>query len=366
MKILQVINSLDYGGAEKLVVEMAILLKKTNFDVEVLLIHRSKSDYEKRLQENGVVVNSLDVGNYYNPVVVYKLFKYINRYDLIHVHLFPLQYWVVIAKMLSFSSTPLVTTEHSTFNRRRSIRGFRLLDRIIYRAYKKIISISKETQEDLCQYLKRQDACFAVINNGIDVCAYQQAEGYSKEELLHVDNSIKIITMVGLFRQAKDQDTLIRAISRLDAKVHLVLVGDGERKNALVNLVKDLKLEGRVHFWGRRNDVPQIMKMSDIVVQSSHWEGFGLAAVEGMAAGKPVVASDVPGLSDVVRGAGCLFKPQQEDQLANILFRLLSDNVYYKQVCEACERRAQQYDKNWMIQDYIRVYETVAQDEKNH
>ena len=82
--------------------------------------------------------------------------------------------------------------------------------------------------------------------------------------------------------------------------------------------------------------------------------------------GKPVVASNVPGLSDVVRGAGCLFKPQQEDQLANILFRLLADNVYYEQVCEACERRAQQYDKNWMIQDYIRVYEAVVQDEKSY
>ena len=63
MKILQVINSLDYGGAEKLVVEMAILLKKTNFDVEVLLIHRSKSDYEKRLQELEKFVNEINLDN---------------------------------------------------------------------------------------------------------------------------------------------------------------------------------------------------------------------------------------------------------------------------------------------------------------
>ena len=365
MKILQVINSLDYGGAEKLVVEMAILLKKAYFDVEILLIHRSESSHEEKLHEMGVVVNSLDVNNYYNPIVVYELFKYINKYDLIHVHLFPLQYWVAMAKILSFSTTPLVTTEHSTYNRRRNIRGFRLLDRIIYRAYKRIISISKETQEDLCQYLKEKDARFAVINNGIDISAYQQATGYSKEELLHLDNSIKVITMVGLFRQAKDQDTLIRAIKRLEAKVHLVLVGDGERKDALVNLVKDLRLEERVHFLGRRNDVARIMKMSDIVVQSSHWEGFGLSVVEGMAAGKPVVASNVPGLSDVVRGAGVLFEPQQEEQLANILSRLLSDNVYYEQVRQACEQRAQQYDQNRMIQNYINVYETIVHDEKS-
>lgn len=148
--------------------------------------------------------------------------------------------------------------------------------------------------------------------------------------------------------------------------MHLVLVGDGERKDALVNLVKNLRLEGRVHFLGRRNDVVRIMKMSDIVVQSSHWEGFGLSVVEGMAAGKPVVASNVPGLSDVVRGAGVLFEPQQEEQLANILSRLLSDNVYYEQVRRACEQRAQQYDQNRMIQDYINIYESIVQDEKSH
>ena len=366
MKILQVINSLDYGGAEKLVVEMSILLKKAHFDVEILLIHRSESSYEKRLQENGIVVNSLNVQSYYNPIVVSKLLKYINRYDLIHVHLFPLQYWVVVAKVLFFSSTPLVTTEHSTFNRRRNIRIFRLLDRIIYQKYRKIVSISEETQEVLCRYLKRNDVRFEVINFSVDIDNYSQAKGYTKEELLHLPDSVKIVTMVGLFRQAKDQDTLIRAVKELDENVHVVLVGDGERKKELTDLVANLRLDERIHFLGRRNDVAQILKMSDVIVQSSHWEGFGLAAVEGMAAGKPVVASDVPGLSDVVKGAGVLFAPGEDCQLANILSCLLSDRIYYEQVRLGCERRAQRYNQNKMVQDYIKMYRSVVRNEKDN
>ena len=66
-----------------------------------------------------------------------------------------------------------------------------------------------------------------------------------------------------------------------------------------------------IRFWGNRSDVPILLRTSDIIVMSSHWEGFGLAAVEGMAAKKPVVASDVDGLKQIVDGAGLIFKVGQ-------------------------------------------------------
>ena len=359
MKVLQVVNSLGFGGAEKLVVEMSILLKKAHVDVEILLINRSFMEYERELQENKIIVNSLDVNHFYNPVVICKLMKYMKVYDLIHVHLFPMQYWVVLAKLLSFSSIPLITTEHSTDNRRRHILGFRILDRIIYKYYCKIISISSETQNELCHYLKQTDSRFLVINNGINVDNYRASSAYIKEEFLHVDSSIKIVTMVGLFRQAKDQDTLIRALKYLNENVHLVLVGAGERENILKSLVCELNLEKRVHFLGRRKDVAAIMQMSDIIVQSSHWEGFGLAALEGMATGKPVVASNVSGLADIVKGAGLLFSPHHEKQLAEILSRLLSDAGFYAKISNCCFQRAQLFDQSRMIQAYINIYKSV-------
>ena len=134
--------------------------------------------------------------------------------------------------------------------------------------------------------------------------------------------------MVAGFRYQKDQDTLIRAMQHLPKnKFELWLVGDGERRGDLEALAIMFGLKDVVKFWGLRGDVPSLLKSSDIVVLSSHIEGFGLAAVEGMSAGKPFIASDVDGLNDVVRGAGLLFRHGDDKQLAELITTLINERL---------------------------------------
>jgi glycosyltransferase involved in cell wall biosynthesis len=104
--------------------------------------------------------------------------------------------------------------------------------------------------------------------------------------------------------------------------------------------------------------VPELLKTSDIIVLSSHWEGFGLAAVEGMAAGKPTVASDVDGLREVVQGAGVLFPHGDAQALAQIIQQLQVDPTYYHDVAIRCYQRAQQFDIMRMVEKYEKVYES--------
>ena len=111
---------------------------------------------------------------------------------------------------------------------------------------------------------------------------------------------------------------------------------------------------------GIRNDIPQLLKASDIVVMSSHWEGFGLAAVEGMAAGKPVLASDVDGLAQVVEGAGILFPQGDAETLAGMIQNLMKDHLYYQQVAERCLQRASDYDIQRTVNGYEEIYNTVC------
>ncbi|TOK95036.1 glycosyltransferase, partial [Vibrio parahaemolyticus] len=80
---------------------------------------------------------------------------------------------------------------------------------------------------------------------------------------------------------------------------HLHLAGDGDRKASLQRLAQSLNVSPRVHFHGVVSDIPLFLSDMDIYVQSSHVEGFGLAAVEAMAAGLPVLSSNVPGLDEV-------------------------------------------------------------------
>ena len=145
----------------------------------------------------------------------------------------------------------------------------------------------------------------------------------------------------------------------------LWLIGDGERRSIIEQCIKDNKLEDRVLLLGIRSDIPSLLKSVDVVVQSSHWEGFGLAAVEGMAAGKPVIASDVEGLAQVVEGAGILFPLGDDKKLADIIKLLIEDQTYYQQVAANCMERAKMFDIQKMVDAYNEVYEGLVKQKDN-
>ncbi len=354
MRVLHIINSLQIGGAEKLLVDLVPLLNRQPYEVAVLLIDGQDSFLLKQLRQTGVMVHTLGKNhNIYNPILVFGLIKYIRKYDIIHSHLFPTQYWTALASLFVFPRKILITTEHSTDNRRRNISWMYPADRFIYRNYNKIIAISAQTYQALASYLKSNDNIIT-IENGVNIASYQS--GY---KIRNLSNPLFVITQIAGFRIEKDQKTLIRTMKNLPDYFHLWLVGLGTEINACKQLVEDLHLSHRVDFLGIRDDVPDILQKSDVVVMSSHWEGFGLAAVEGMAAGKPVVASDVPGLREVVEGAGVLFGAGQTHELAAILKELHDDHVYYEKTADLCKARALQYDVGNMAERYLSLYQEL-------
>lgn len=204
-------------------------------------------------------------------------------------------------------------------------------------------------------YIGNTKAKVCTIHNGINVEEYIQA--HSMKDI--AKNRI-IVTMVAGFRYQKDHETLIKAFALLNKdKFELWLVGDGERRLIIESFIKELKVKGVIKFWGIRTDVPNILKSSDIVVVSSHWEGFGLAAVEGMAAGKPVIASNVDGLAQIVGGYGVLFPHQNANVLALEIKKLAGNRDYYHSIVERCMNRAEQFDIAKMVNSYESLYETM-------
>ncbi len=356
MKILQVITTLLMGGAEKLIVDMVPMYQVQGHQVDVLLFDGTETPFRKQLEEKGVKIYELGRGkSVYSPSFIFKLIPFLKKYDIVHTHNTAPQLFAAIGSVLC--SVVLVTTEHNTSNRRRDWKWYAWVDKWMYSRYKKVICISDKTKEHLCQFVPGVKPKTEVIYNGINVGSYAKATPLVKTE----SGSRKVLAMVAGFRYQKDQDTVVRALSLLSkGKFELWLIGDGERRNILETLVEQLGLSEYVKFWGIRSDVPQLLQSSDIVVMSSHWEGFGLAAVEGMAAGKPVVASDIPGVAQVVEGAGILFPHEDAQQLAVEIERLVEDKTYYSQVADACRKRADEYDISKMVEGYIRVYNEVV------
>ena len=367
MKILHVINNLGAGGAEKLIEELVPRMNgMQGVKAEVLLLTSRGNVFDKSLKDRGVKIKVVPIENIRSLINIYYIRKYIieGKYDVVHAHLFTTNYWVSLASKCIFKDRPiLVTTEHSTHNRRREKPVLRNLEKYIYSSYDKIISISDKTQENILKWLKfgkgYQDK-FVTIFNGVNIERFKDAEAYMKAQIhSSLSDETKLLCMAGSFSKQKDQSTIIRAMKSLPEDIHLVLVGEGELKQVNQDLAKELNVENRVHFLGFRNDIERIFKASDIIIVSSHWEGFGLVAAEGMASGKPVIASNVDGLREVVEASGLLFEKGDYKQLGIIIRELFSNKDEYEEVSQACLERVKGFSIEKMVTSYIDEYKKL-------
>lgn len=348
MKLLHIISSLEIGGAQRLLADLIPRQKAQGIDVALLIYVEVRNELTQKIEQIGLTIHQLKTPHIYSPLNIVRLRQIIKKYDVVHVHLFPSLYWAALASI--GLRTKLVYTEHSTHNRRREKPYLRPIERLIYQRYCKIICISEQTKEALQTWLRTKSMPFIVIHNGVDtqrfITTYRPIVPQS-------------LIMVSRFVASKDQETLIRAMRYIPPQAVLFLVGDGQRLEHCKKVAMEEGVHDRVHFLGARTDVAELIAASYIGIQSSQWEGFGLTAVELMSAGKPVVASNVDGLKQVVEGAGVIFQQGDSKSLAQAISQLLEDEHYYQVVAQACKKRASQYDITNTAKRYRDVYQLL-------
>lgn len=362
MKILQVITSLRTGGAERLVVDLSKQMRAAGNDVEILLFDGTETPLREEAEAAEVPVRALSKGwrAMRNPLLLFKLLRLLrnNRYDVVHTHNTSCQFLLAVASCVL--PLKIVTTEHSTDNHRRRWKGYQIADRWMYRRYRRIICVGEAARQALEEWLDRPELTLkmAVIPNGIDVTKYANAQPV--EELSRQGG--RKILMVSAFRTPKDHPTLIRAMQKLSPEYSLYLAGgsetDEDRKclNKCQQLVAELGLGDRVHFLGIRSDVPALLAAADVVVLSTAYEGMSLSVLEAMAAGRPFIASDVPGVHDLVSGAGLLFPFGDDRRLAELIQQVCEDPSFAAEIAAKCRARAAAYDIAITARRYLQEY----------
>lgn len=364
MKILHIINSLETGGAEKLIIETLPMYAMKGITVDLLLLNGSTNPFLIELASRKCChIFSLGESSVYHPKHILAIGPYLRKYDIVHVHLFPAQHFVAIAKIISRAKCKLIFTEHSTSNRRFTNAIFKPIDKIIYNQYHKIIAITQEVEKGILAHINIKSEKIKVIKNGIDLNKIHKASAYLKNEIAErLKESDIIILQVSSFQEPKDQATLVRALDYLPDNFKLLLVGNGILRQDTIDLVLKLNLKNRVYFLGIRNDVLKILKTCDIIVLSTKYEGLSLSSIEGMASGRPFIASDVPGLTEIVKGAGILFPVGDENKLAEEIFRLSNDQEYYTKIAMQCINRANDFDIRKMIDRHITLYQNILKE----
>lgn len=352
MRIAQVIPHFTKGGAEKLAREIHKFLLATGHDSHLLALSGPG------IATSGCV--ALGSPHPRSPVSAWRLRQWLRQQQqtaqapqIIHTHLLPDQMWTPLAVRGLARRPILVKTEHSNTSRLRDIPLGRRLDQYLYSPYRQIFCVSSAVQTSLQAWLPGMADKMTTIHNGIDLDLAVPWQGSPA-------GTPSRILSVGRLSPLKNQTAMIAAMAHLsDLPAELWIVGDGPLRKRLATQITDLGLQDRVRLTGWRDDIQSLLATSDIFLMASGYEGFGLAAAEAMAAGVPVVATNIAPFREVLgtdQNCAMLVEPGSPVAIADALRCLLTDPQRARTMGQNGIRRAQNYSLTTMLQTYAAAY----------
>jgi glycosyltransferase involved in cell wall biosynthesis len=242
-------------------------------------------------------------------------------------------------------------------------RLFILLERWTARITTAIVTLTPQEKEDHLRFRIAPEEKFTVIHSGVDlrtfrVDLYQTSE---TKALLGISPETTVVGTVGRLTAVKGQEVLIHAASELirrGEKIFLVLLGDGELRRDLEELSLRLGIAEHVRFLGWRPDVARVMAACDIFCLPSRNEGMGKVLVEAMAMGKPIIASSIGGIPDIVRSGenGILVSVGDTAAWAEAIACLCRDPEKRRRMGDAGMLMAPRYSSEEMIKRIDRMY----------
>lgn len=355
MKVLQVINNMDIGGAETLLKNYVISNKDQSVKNSICILQGKESFILDGIREHNIKVYNLELKSKYMFIKALVQLNNIikrNNYDVVHMHLFPGQYYGAILKMLN-KNVKFIFTEHSDSNSRRDKIVFYLFEKLSYSIYDKVLCISKMTKKSLVRFIPKLEENCEVVYGGI-----------KKTSICNNDKIYDVILVGSLRSNVKGVDVLLKAINLMQDKVNKVcIVGDGILMDEMVSLRDSLGLNKIVEFVGNQKDVNSYLSKSKVFVLPSRWEGFGLAIIEAMAQKVPVIASEVGGIPEVISNMedGILVKSEDYVQLAKEIEKLLVDEDLRRNLTTNAYNKMEKYFSIDVYVDKLNyIYKTLV------
>ena len=343
VRLLLVVDSLEVGGAERHVVDLATALRRKGYEVEVAC---SVADgLSKPLEEAGVSVRPLTgrlVKRRVSAAYALGIRRLLGerRFDLVHAHIFASAAAAAIATL--GSGIPLVVTEHTEATWQ--TRLARWVSRWVYRRAERIIAVSTPIGRRLISRDGVPPDLVTVISNA--VIPASEAPPDAPEALPDEWLEGPLVGVVARLQPEKGVANFLKAVARVSEvspEARFLVVGDGPLREELLGLAERVGIRERVWFLGYRADARALVGLMDVLAVPSLTEGSPLIVLEAMAAGVPVVASAVGGIPDQVRHGeeGLLVPPDDPGALGDALGGLLRDLARAHRLGEAGRRRTE-------------------------
>ncbi|MBM9538526.1 glycosyltransferase [Desulfobulbus alkaliphilus] len=367
INLLYVIQSLHNGGAETLAIRLAEHLDKQRFNPLVCSLH-DEGPLRGQLAAQNIPHVTLAKKQGIDLPLIFRIRSLLKAHNinLVHTHnQGPLLYTSLAA--IGLRRCTLVHTEHINLEKEFSYsRKHFYLNKFLLRRADGFLSIAEHLSNyyRTCHNLSHVN--FTTIHNSVVLPDLSQSPLTSLRRELGLRGDQPLIGNISALRSQKDHATLIRAMPAVLEQTPdavLVIAGDGELKQELSELARELNLGTSVRFLGYRSDVNELLLQFDLFVLSSLYEGLPLSILEAMAAGVPVVATDADGTNEIVRHdeTGLLVPLQDPAALAQAMLSLLHDRPRAQAMGTAARELIRvEYNLENMIARYENYYEQVV------
>jgi len=370
MKILHIVGDSKFGGGSVVVLRLAQKAQEFGWHVDVLT---TDITFKKVLKENNIGVIDLDViWRDINPLKdlwgVYRLYKFLKNSDYTIVHTHTSKGGFIGRLSAYMAKIPIIihTVHGFAFHEQSSwfeIKLISSLEKLASNWCDKIVTVSEFHRKWALELGIGNEEKVVAIPNGISEERVKPTKPKNEiQKELNIEGK-RVLLFTGRLAPQKGVEYLLKAIPFLISKVNepfvVLVVGDGPLRSYLEDLRKKFEIELYVKFLGFRNDIGDLLNVSDIVVLPSLWEGLSIALLEAMAAGKPIVTTTIGSNLEVVRDgeSAILVPPKNPELLASAIIKLIENpELANKLATNAKYRYGKYYTENQMLEKYMNLY----------
>ncbi len=371
--ILHLVLSMGVGGAERVISHLVTGQPQGQVRQTVCCLDRIGS-LGSSLQDRGYKMDIVPRRSGVDWRLVFRLRNYCRkqRVDIIHTHgESPWFYGALAANIIPWQRIPCITTIHGYGGGDRAeLKNYRLW-RWLARLSGKVVFVSRIFEKELLAAGLAADKTTTIYNGVAHQCGHEKLQDFDKRASLQelaLNEDDYLIGIVARLSPIKNHTLLLRAVARLcetnPREIRLIVVGDGPERATLERLSTELSLDRTIVFCGERQDVAKYYALFDIFVLPSFSEGISMTILEAMAAGVPVVASDVGGNMEIIRHGknGMLFPSDNLDALVQAISTLIQNkSVAAKLAAEGQRTVRATFSMDTMLTAYRELYHELVE-----